>query len=203
MSPPNSVAIMNDRLELMPAFQGNGNSPLELYLEASVEHEGFRGGMSFSQSLIARQSSRSSVFVQGGYRYYLNSHHAFQLEAMLGGDVTGSSPSSTLYLLSPSYLWFPDSGLWGFNFFMRAGIEDFSSPNKQTGVFMGGVGFVWELPFQETDRPQVLSRHPDPERCREIQRLYYSTSSVTVIYVTEEAALEAEECLNQIRRNHP
>ncbi len=197
------------RLELNPALQGNWSPRrLEASLGISLEWKGLRGGMSLSRDFISPEETRTSFFFQAGYRYYLNSHHALQLEVMFGGDATGAQPGSTLYLLTPSYTWFPSSSPhWGFNLFLRTGAEVFSVPQHDPArwVVMGGLGFVfnWELEESTQQRPSRHVRALDPARCREIQQLYHSTNSVTVIYLTEEAAQEAEDCLHSTRRNEP
>lgn len=209
MGPLNNEINPRYRLELSPALQGNLNPRrMELSVGMNLEWEGLRGGVTFLQDLITPDSSRSSFFFQLGYRYYLHPHHTLQLDAMVGGDVTGAQPGSTLYLLMPSYTWFPDSSqVWGLNFFARMGGEVFSTPLQGSpdfrGVWMGGLGAVFNWDFAETreNNPPRSRRPLDPQRCEEIWRLHHSTYSVTVIYLTEEAAQEAEDCLNQRRRN--
>lgn len=206
MDPLNLVSEY--RLELNPAFQAN-LEPRRLGFNVGLhlEWRGLRGGISFTQDVFSAEASRSSLFFQGGYRHYLNRHHALQLEAMIGGDVTGTQPGSTLFLLSPSYVWFPSSNsVFGLNIFVRTGAELFSYPQNASErfVFEGGAGLVFPLPWEERPEAQASSvrRQPlDPQRCEEIRRLHYSPSSVSIIYLNEEAAREAEDCLNQTRRN--
>lgn len=208
MDPINNHSNTTYRLELNPSLQANWNPRrVEGSISFDLEWKGLRGGFTLSQDFSSPEEARTSFFFQAGYRYYLNSHHAFQVEAMVGGDVTGAQPGSTLYLFSPSYTYFPESSpTWGLNFFLRTGAEVFSVPQNDPsrGVVMGGLGFVYNFDLVESDQDRAhrsVRRSVDPERCREIQRLHHSTSFVTVIYLSEEAAEEADECLNQRRRN--
>lgn len=205
MNPVNLNPVPDYRLELSPAFQLNFQpNRYAVNLALDMEWRGLRAGMSFSGELWSGEERRASVFLDLGYRHYFNRHHAIQVTAMVGGDVSGALVSSTLYLINPAYVWFPgESQNLGLLAFLQTGVEVFSLPLQQSdrAVWAAGLGLVWALPASGEERPRQARSPLDPERCAEIQSRQQTTSFVTTIYFDEEAAQVAADCLNQIRRN--
>ncbi len=204
----NPMPTVNDpyRLEINAAFLFNAQ-PFRGELEFGVRGEtrGFRAGASFAQDLWSPEGHRSSLFFNLGYRHYFNRHHAFQMEASVGGDVTGAGNPSTLYRLEAAYIWFPneDQNL-GFSVFARGGAEVFSIPLQEEArqVWMGGLSVIWGWPgSEETSFRRRTNLPVSRERCEEINDRRHSTYAVTTIYFDAVAAQEAEDCINQTRRN--